>query len=40
MTFIDEPQFSQLNLGWNAEPNAPQPHVDIMGNDILLSFYI
>jgi hypothetical protein len=34
------PQFSQLNLGWNAEPNAPEPHVEIIGDDIILSFYV
>jgi hypothetical protein len=31
--------FLQLNLGWNAEPNAPDPQVETLGNDIVLCFY-
>src|SRR6201998_927822 len=31
--------FLQLNVNWNAEPNAPDPHVDVLGDDILLRFY-
>lgn len=30
--------FYQLNHGWNAEPNAPDPQIEIVGNDLLLSF--
>ncbi len=33
-------QFFQLNMGWNAEPNAPQPAVQVQGDDLLLSFYV
>ena len=32
------PCFQQLNLGWNAEPNAPEPVVEVAGHDILLRF--
>lgn len=32
--------FLQLNQGWNAEPNAPEPSVETQGADLLLSFYI
>src|SRR5215813_4031407 len=35
-----KPEFLQLNLGWNAEPNAPDPHVAVEGDDILLCFYV
>jgi hypothetical protein len=41
MMFIAmNPQFSQLNLGWNAEPNVPEPCVEIIGDDIILSFHV
>ena len=30
--------FRQLNVGWNAEPNAPFPSVEVVGRDILLRF--
>jgi hypothetical protein len=33
-----QPHFLQLNLGWNAEPNAPDPQVEVLGKDILLRF--
>ena len=32
--------FLQLNDGWNAEPNAPEPTVKIQGEDVLLSFNV
>lgn len=32
--------FFQLNEGWNAEPNAPEPAIEIQGPDLLLSFYV
>ncbi len=32
------PDFLQLSLAWNAEPNAPDPRVHIEGTDILLTF--
>jgi hypothetical protein len=30
--------FRQLNDGWNAEPNAPDPKVEISGRDLVLTF--
>jgi len=30
--------FRQLNAGWNAEPNAPDPRVVIDGRDVVVSF--
>jgi hypothetical protein len=35
-----KPHFLQLNLGWNAEPNAPDPQVEVLGQDIVLRFYV
>lgn len=35
-----EPVFTKLNDGWNAEPNAPSPCVEMRGRDLLLSFYL
>ncbi len=35
-----KPDFLQLNVGWNAEPNAPDPQVEILGSDIVLCFYV
>jgi hypothetical protein len=32
--------FVKLNDDWNAEPNAPDPKIEIVGSDILLSFYV
>jgi len=34
------PHFLQVNLGWNAEPNAPDPQVEFLGSDLLLRFYV
>lgn len=34
------PSFEQLNFGWNAEPNAPEPTVRLDNRDVLLSFYV
>jgi hypothetical protein len=31
-------QFRQLNDGWNAEPNAPHPGVQVDGRDVVLTF--
>jgi hypothetical protein len=31
-------QFLKLNIGWNAEPNAPAPNVRIRGVDVILAF--
>jgi len=30
--------FRQLNDGWNAEPNAPEPKVAVDGRDVVVSF--
>ena len=30
--------FRQLNEGWNAEPNAPDPRVVVEGEDVVVSF--
>lgn len=30
--------FTQLNHGWNAEPNAPHPTVQVAGSAVTLSF--
>ncbi len=32
--------FTKLNEDWNAEPNAPNPKIEVAGKDILLSFYL
>ena len=31
-------QFRKLNDGWNAEPNAPDPTVQVDGRDVVLTF--
>ena len=31
-------QFRQLNDGWNAEPNAPDPTVQVNGPEVVLTF--
>lgn len=32
--------FTKLNHHWNAEPNAPDPKIQIAGGDLLLRFYL
>jgi|HubBroStandDraft_1064217.scaffolds.fasta_scaffold01586_4 hypothetical protein len=32
--------FQKLNDGWNAEPNAPFPTVEVQGDDVLLKFLV
>jgi hypothetical protein len=32
--------FRKLNEGWNAEPNAPEPVVEVSGSDTLLRFLL
>jgi hypothetical protein len=32
--------FRQLNAGWNAEPNSPNPQVTIEGADVILTFLL
>lgn len=34
------PAFKQLNHGWNAEPNAPAPVLELDGPDLLLRFFL
>ncbi len=34
------PTFEQINKGWNAEPNAPEPRIEVTGNDLLLTFFV
>ena len=31
-------RFQQLNEGWNAEPNAPDPRVVVEGGDVVVTF--
>ncbi len=33
-----KPSFLQLNITWNADPNAPAPQIEVQGLDILLLF--
>jgi len=33
-----ERAYVQLNVGWNADPNVPDPRVEIVGDALLLSF--
>jgi hypothetical protein len=35
---VAAPNFIQLNDGWNAEPNAPNPDVQVSGSVVELSF--
>jgi hypothetical protein len=32
--------FQKLNEGWNAEPNAPSPSVEVHGKDVLVKFFV
>ena len=32
--------FTKLSVGWNAEPNAPNPQVQIWEHDVVLSFHV
>jgi len=32
--------FYQLNEGWNAEPNAPNPSIQVEGEDLVLTFRV
>lgn len=34
------PNFTRLNRGWNAEPNAPSPHVEVVGDTVTLRFVL
>lgn len=33
-------RFTKLNEGWNAEPNAPEPRVMVVGSDVQLEFLL
>ncbi|RQO55617.1 hypothetical protein DBR47_20410 [Paucibacter sp. KBW04] len=33
-------KFVQLNNGWNADPNAPEPSVLVVGPDTFVTFYV
>jgi hypothetical protein len=35
-----KPTFEQINRGWNADPNGPEPRVAVVGSDVLLTFYV
>ena len=37
---MTETTFTKLNDGWNAEPNAPHPHVRRRNADLVLEFYM
>ncbi len=32
--------FEQLNFGWNAEPNAPEPRAEVVGSGVWLHFLL
>lgn len=32
--------FEQLNIGWNAEPNAPEPRIELTGTELRLYFLV
>ena len=32
--------FYKLNEGWNADPNAPSPAIEVQGEDIVLKFLV
>ena len=33
-------EFIKLNENWNAEPNAPDEHITVVGNDVILEFTV
>jgi hypothetical protein len=35
-----ETTFTQLNDGWNAEPNGPEPKAEWQGDNLILRFYM
>jgi hypothetical protein len=37
---LGPPTFHQLNRGWNAEPNGPEPLARLDGFDVLLEFFL
>jgi hypothetical protein len=34
------PTFTQLNRGWNADPNGPEPRVSILNSEVTLRFFL
>ncbi|MBQ8935791.1 MAG: hypothetical protein IJ049_05280 [Oscillospiraceae bacterium] len=36
----DQITFEQLNIGWNAEPNAPELNITVHGTDVVIRFYL
>jgi hypothetical protein len=32
--------FVQLNHGWNADPNSPEPHVTVVDGDVVVTFFV
>lgn len=32
--------FEQLNIGWNAEPNAPELNISVNDTDVIIEFYL
>ncbi len=37
---MSNPNFKQLNYGWNADPNVPEPEVVVNGAEVRLTFYL
>lgn len=35
-----EMTFEQLNIGWNAEPNAPELQIKVVDTDVVIEFYL
>jgi hypothetical protein len=33
-------EFIKINENWNAEPNAPMPTIEVIGSNLILSFYL
>lgn len=39
--FVDNQiSFEQLNIGWNAEPNAPELNITVNETDVIIEFYL
>lgn len=36
----DQIIFEQLNIGWNAEPNAPELNISVNDTDVIIDFYL
>ena len=32
--------FEQINKDWNAEPNAPEVEISVVGNDVIVEFFL